>query len=111
MGSLYDQVIRLGIKEGYGARWIEKLVPIIHGFPDNLPLEDMISMNSAFLWKTVHYSLQIPENQQFYGRTAIRVHNWCHFVDGPSSAKARMVPCREEDWLTAGQGIGKTLRA
>ena len=37
MGSLYDQVIRLGIKEGYGARWIEKLVPIIHGFPDNLP--------------------------------------------------------------------------
>ena len=51
MGSLFDQVIRLGIKEGYGARWIEKLVPIIHGFPDNLPLEDMISMNSAFLWK------------------------------------------------------------
>lgn len=49
MELLFDQVIRLGIKEGYGARRIEKLVPIIHRFPDNLPLEDIISMNSAFL--------------------------------------------------------------
>lgn len=49
MELLFDQVIRLGIKECYGARRIEKLVPIIHRFPDNLPLEDIISMNSAFL--------------------------------------------------------------
>lgn len=28
MESLYDQVIRLRIKEGYGARRIEKLVPV-----------------------------------------------------------------------------------
>ena len=56
MGSLYEQVIRLGIKEGYGARWIEKLVPIIHRFPDNLPSGDRISMNSAVLWRKARFS-------------------------------------------------------
>ena len=59
-------------------------------------------MNSAVLWRKARYSLYNPDSRQFHGRNAVRIHKWRHFVDGPPSAKARMVPCREEDWLTAG---------